>query len=77
MYQNKISALLAEQHIEIPAEKWDAALTDFGLDSLQLALFILALEQKFKINISLQTIDLKYFHSITQINKLIEEQLSL
>ena len=76
MHQEKIREILAQYHINVPADHYQTALSDFGLDSLKMALIIIALEQAFQINISLSTMTPERFNSITSINQLIEENLA-
>jgi acyl carrier protein len=71
---DRISAIFLEKlHISIPSAEADLLETGI-LDSLQLVDLIFNLEKEFAIHISLDSLDLESFRSISRIAELIESQ---
>jgi acyl carrier protein len=71
---DRISAIFLEKlHITVPSADTDLLQTGI-LDSLQLVDLLLNLEKEFGIRISLDSLDLESFRSITRIAELVEKQ---
>lgn len=72
MHLKKIIQILHENQILIPEDSINEPLTDYGMDSLQIALFILALEQAFDIKIPLELMVEEQFYSLSTVNNMVE-----
>jgi acyl carrier protein len=73
VYREQIKSLLVKNGIELPENEKEINLFDAGLDSLQLALFILSLEKEFNIKIPVIPLDKSKFENVATINQMLME----
>jgi acyl carrier protein len=73
MTKERIEAVLTKIGFTVLPEKTDENLADFGLNSLTLALLIMALEQEFLIKIPVLPIDKSRFISIDSLSAYVHE----
>lgn len=73
MYHEKIVSILKAQNIVLAGNQFDEPLSNYGLDSLQLALLVLSIEKAFDIKMPLEGLLGNQVVTVNRINRLIQE----